>query len=165
MFVALHREALEPSLIRMTVPDGPVRDPPTHRMRVCQPTEEGRHQAVCVQPDGEVPVVGQDAVGQDVDRVPLVRSIMTRWNASKSAFLLKGCILPTDRFSTWYTCPPGAFRAALGMGKRIPRSGGRRKYYLRTCFRPSYAFLCFSSIMLMSASASGAKSFLGDFCR
>ena len=42
MFVALHREALEPSLIQMTVPDGPVRDPPTHRMRVCQPTEEDR---------------------------------------------------------------------------------------------------------------------------
>ena len=73
MFVALHREALEPSLIQMTVPDGPVRDPPTHRMRVCQPTEEGRHLAVCVRPDGEVPVVGQDAVGQDADRVPLVR--------------------------------------------------------------------------------------------
>src|SRR5208337_4032254 len=33
MFVALHREALEPSPIQMTVPDGPVRDPPTHRMR------------------------------------------------------------------------------------------------------------------------------------
>src|SRR5271157_3553698 len=45
MFVGLHREALEPSLIQMTVPDGPVRDPPTHRMRVCQPTEEGRHLA------------------------------------------------------------------------------------------------------------------------
>ena len=128
MLVALHREALEPSLIQMTVPDGPVRDPPTHRMRVCQPTEEGRHLAVCVRPDGEVPVVGQDAVGQDADRVPLVRSIMTRWNASKSASLPKRCILPTDRFSTWYTCPPGAFRAALGMGKRIPRSGGRRQY-------------------------------------
>jgi len=27
-----------------------------------------------------------------------------------------------------YTCPPGAFRAALGMGERIPRSGGRRQY-------------------------------------
>ena len=26
MFVALHREALEPSLIQMTVPDGPVRE-------------------------------------------------------------------------------------------------------------------------------------------
>src|SRR5208283_5465860 len=73
MFVALHREALEPSPIQMTVPDGPVRDPPTHRMRVCQPTEEGRHLAVCIRPDGEVPVVGQDAVGQDADRVPLVR--------------------------------------------------------------------------------------------
>jgi len=73
MFVALHREALEPSLIQMTVPDGPVRDPPTQRMRVCHPTEEGRHLAVCVRPDGEVPVVGQDAVGQDADRVPLVR--------------------------------------------------------------------------------------------
>ena len=70
MFVALHREALEPSLIQMTVADGPVRDPPTHRMRVCQPTEEGRHLAVCVRPDGEVPVVGQDAAGQDADRVP-----------------------------------------------------------------------------------------------
>ena len=75
MFVARHRESLkpEPSLIQMTVPDGPVRDPPTHRMRVCQPTEEGRHLAVCVRPDGEVPVVGQDAGGQDADRVPLVR--------------------------------------------------------------------------------------------
>ena len=50
MVVTLHREALEPSLIQMTVPDGPVRDPPTHRMRVCQPTEEGRHLAVCVRP-------------------------------------------------------------------------------------------------------------------
>src|SRR5271165_105939 len=47
-------------------------------------------------------------------------SIMTRWNASKSASLPKRCLLPTARFSTWYTCPPGAFRAALGMGKRIP---------------------------------------------
>ena len=28
------------------------------------------------------------------------------------------CILPTDRFKTWYTCPPGAFRAALGMGRK-----------------------------------------------
>ena len=73
MFVALHREALEPSLIQMTVPDGPVRDPPTHHMHVCQPTEEGRHLAVCVRPDGEPPVVGQDAEGQDADRVPLVR--------------------------------------------------------------------------------------------
>ncbi len=120
MFVARHRESLkpEPSLIQMTVPDGPVRDPPTHRMRVCQPTEEGRHLAVCVRPDGEVPCA----------------SIMTRWNASKSASLPKRCILPTDRVSTWYTCPPGAFRAALGM--RIPRSGGRRQYKLRPCFRP-----------------------------
>ena len=73
MFVARHREAPEPSLIQMTIPDGPVRDPSTHRMRVCQPTEEGRHLAVCVRPDGEVPVVGQDAAGQDADRVPLVR--------------------------------------------------------------------------------------------
>ncbi len=73
MVVALHREVLEPSLIQMTVPDGPVRDPPTHRMRVCQLTQEGRHLAVCVRPDGEVSVVGQDAVGQDADRVPLVR--------------------------------------------------------------------------------------------
>ena len=129
MFVALHREALEPSLIQMTVPDGPVRDPPTHRMRVCQPTEEGRHLAVCVRPDGEVPVVGQDAVEHRM-RIGCrwCASIMTRWNASKSASLPKRCILPTDRFSTWYTCPPGAFRAALGVGKRIPRSGGRRQY-------------------------------------
>jgi len=64
-------------------------------------------------------------------------SIMTRWNASKSASLPKRCILPTDRFSTWYTCPPGAFRAALGIGKRILRSGGRRQYELRPCFRPA----------------------------
>jgi hypothetical protein len=117
MFVALHREALEPSLTQMTVPDGPVRDPLTHRMRVCQPTAEGRHLAVCV---------GQTAKCQWLDKTQEDRmrigcrwcaSIKTRWNASKSASLPKRCLLPTDRFSTWYTCPPGAFRAALGMGE------------------------------------------------
>ena len=86
-------------------------------MRVCQPTEEGRHLTVCVRPDGEVPVVGQDAV-EDRTRIGCrwCASIMTRWNASKSASSPKRCSLPTARFSTWYTCPPGAFRAALGMG-------------------------------------------------
>src|SRR5271166_6129438 len=106
----------------MTVSDGPVRDSPTHRVCVCvcQPTEEGRHLAVCVRPDGEVPVVGQDAIGQERIGCRWCASIMTRWNASKSASLPKRCSLPTDRFSTWYTCPPGAFRAAVGMGKWIP---------------------------------------------
>src|SRR5271157_3712643 len=120
MFVALHREALEPSLIQMTVPDSPVRDPPTHRMRVCQPTKEGRHLAVCVRPDGEVPVVRQDAVGQDADRVPLVRL--------EVGLLAEEVPLADRSVQTWYTCPPGAFRAALGMRKGIPRSGGRRLY-------------------------------------
>jgi hypothetical protein len=41
-------------------------------MGVRQPTEEGRDLNVCLRPHGEVPVVGQDAVGQDADRVPLV---------------------------------------------------------------------------------------------
>ena len=95
---------------------------------VCQPTEEGRHLAVCVRPDGEVPVVGQDAIGQERIGCRWCASIMTRWNASKSASLPKRCSLPTDRFSTWYTCPPGAFRAAVGMGKWIPTERWPRQY-------------------------------------
>jgi hypothetical protein len=36
-------------------------------------------------------------------------SIMTRWNASKSAFLPKRCILPTDRFNTMVHLPARCF--------------------------------------------------------
>jgi hypothetical protein len=39
-------------------------------------------------------------------------SITSCWNASKSAFLRKRCIPPTDQFRTWYTCPSCAFLAA-----------------------------------------------------
>ncbi len=60
--------------------------------------------------------IGQDAIGQERIGCRWCASIMTRWNASKSVSLPKRCSLPTDRFSTWYTCPPGAFRAAVGMG-------------------------------------------------
>src|SRR5437764_13387718 len=42
-------------------------------MGVCQPTEEGRHLTVLFGPDHEVPVVGEDAVGQHADRVTSVR--------------------------------------------------------------------------------------------
>ena len=55
--VAPHREALESSLIKMPVTHGPMRDPPAHRMRVRQPTEEDRDLAVCLRPDNKVPVV------------------------------------------------------------------------------------------------------------
>jgi hypothetical protein len=55
MFVALHREALESTLIKMSVTHGPMRDPPAHRMRVPQPTEEGRDLAVGLRPDNKVP--------------------------------------------------------------------------------------------------------------
>ena len=118
MSVARHREALEPepSLIQMAVPMSGAR--PSNASHACVPANGRRPSlAVCVRPDGEVPVVGQDAGGQDADPVPLVRLIMTRWNASKSASLPKRCILPTDRFSTWYTCPPGAFRLLLAWVK------------------------------------------------
>ena len=62
-------------------------------------------------------------------------SIMTCWNASKPATLRKRCILPTDRFRAWYTCPSCAFRAALGIGSKAPKGGGHRLYKLRTRFR------------------------------
>ncbi len=73
MFVALHREAVESSLIKMSVTHSPMRDPPAHRMRLRQPTEEGRDLAVCLRPDNKVPMVRHDTVGQDGDRVSLVR--------------------------------------------------------------------------------------------
>ena len=70
--VALYREALESSLIERTVSYGPVRDSPRHGVGVRQPTEEGHDLAVGLRPDGEVPMVGQDTVGEDGDGVPLV---------------------------------------------------------------------------------------------
>jgi hypothetical protein len=50
-----------------------MRDPPAHRVGVRQPAEEGGHFPIGLRPDDEVPVVGQDAVRQDADRVPPVR--------------------------------------------------------------------------------------------
>ena len=45
--------------------------------------------------------------------------------------------LAASPFPAWYHPPAGCFwRAALGMEKRIPRSGGHRQYELRACFRP-----------------------------
>ena len=55
MCVALHRESLESSLIQMSVTHGPMHDPPGHRMRVPQPTEESRDLAVGLRPDNKVP--------------------------------------------------------------------------------------------------------------
>ena len=46
-------------------------------------------------------------------------SITSCWNASKSASLRKRCILPTDRFRAWYTCPSCAFREGLVKGSAI----------------------------------------------
>src|SRR5208283_4363436 len=116
MFVALHREALEPSLTQMTVPT--VRCATLQRIACVWASQ--RQKAV-TWPSAS----GQTAKCQWLDKTQSDRmrigcrwcaSIMTRWNASKSASLPKRCLLATDRFSTWYTCPPGAFRAALGMG-------------------------------------------------
>jgi len=61
------------SLTKKPVIHGPMRDPPAHHMRVRQPTEEGRDLAVCLRPDNKVPMVRQDTVGWDADRVSLVR--------------------------------------------------------------------------------------------
>src|SRR5271157_5061226 len=121
MFVALHREALESSLIKMSVTHGPMRDPPAHCMRVRQPTEESRDLAVCLRPDNKVPMVRQDTVGQDADRVSLVRLDHDPLKRLEVGVLGKEVLLPTDRFKTWYTCPPGAFRAALGMRRKLTR--------------------------------------------
>ena len=100
-------------------------------MRACQPTEEGRHLAVCVRPDGEVPVVGQDAVGQDADRVPLVRldhDPLERLEVgvlAEEVHLADRSVqhmvhLPAGCFSrcSWYSCtfPENAEAAATGQG-------------------------------------------------
>ena len=73
MVVALHRGALESALIEMPVPHRSVCDPPPHRMGLCEPTNESRHLIVSLRPDGEVPMIRRDAVGEDTDRVTLVR--------------------------------------------------------------------------------------------
>ena len=69
----LNWEALESSLIERTMPHGPMRDPPAHRVRVRQPSEEVGELSVCLGPDDKVPMVGQDAVRQNADRMSRVR--------------------------------------------------------------------------------------------
>jgi hypothetical protein len=41
--------------------------------------------------------------------------MITERNGRRSGALVRelGDNLPTERFQTWWTCPPGAFRAAL----------------------------------------------------
>ena len=50
-----------------------MRDPPAHRVRVRQPSEELGELSICLGPDDKVPMVGQDAVRQNADRVSRVR--------------------------------------------------------------------------------------------
>ena len=63
MFDALHREALESSLIKMSVTHGPMRDPAAHRMRVPSQRKKAVTLALCLRPDNKVPMVRQDTVG------------------------------------------------------------------------------------------------------
>ncbi len=72
MVVSLDREALETAPIQMSGADRPVCDPPAHRVRLRQPTEESRHLVVSLRPDDEMPMIGQDAKREDADRVASV---------------------------------------------------------------------------------------------
>ena len=76
-------------------------DPPTHRVGVGEPTKESRHLTVGLRPDDEVPMIGQDAVGEDSNRVTLGASIMRRKRLEVGILWRKRCIMATDPFSTW----------------------------------------------------------------
>jgi hypothetical protein len=72
MFIALNREALESTLIDRTISHCPMRDPPAHRVRVGQPTEECGDLVVGLRPNGKMPMIRQYAVRQYADRVTLI---------------------------------------------------------------------------------------------
>jgi hypothetical protein len=72
MFVALDGEALETSLIKVPMSNGPVRNSPAHRVCVSQPAEVIRHLSIFLGPNCELPVVRHHAVREDADRVSLV---------------------------------------------------------------------------------------------
>ena len=72
MVVALDREALESSLIQVSVPDRPVCDAPAHGVRLRQPPKKVGHLTLLGRPDDEVPVVGEHTVRQNADGLPLV---------------------------------------------------------------------------------------------
>ncbi len=71
--VTLHRETLEPSLIEVPVPHGSVRNAPAHRVRVSTLPEEACQLTILLRPDNKVPVIGQNTIRQDTQRLPLVR--------------------------------------------------------------------------------------------
>ncbi len=123
MVVALDREALESPLIQMPVSYGPMRDPPTHGVRVRQPTEEVRDLTVGLRPDDEVPVVGQDAVRQDANRMSLMRLDHDALKRLEVGILVRrgASCRPID---SAHDRPARRvrLRAVLGMGETIPRA-------------------------------------------
>ncbi len=72
MVVTLYREALESSLIERSVAHSTMRNAPAHCMRVREPPKKVRQLTVLLQPDDEVPMIGQDTIRQDADWLPLV---------------------------------------------------------------------------------------------
>ena len=72
VFIALQGKALEPPLIKRAVAHGLVGDSPPHRMRMCQPPKKRRQLPIVLRPDHEVPMVREDAVRQDSQRMALM---------------------------------------------------------------------------------------------
>ncbi len=72
MVITLYREALESSLIKRSVTHNTMRNAPSHCMRVREPPKKVRHLNVLLRPDDDVPMIGQDAIRQDADCLPLM---------------------------------------------------------------------------------------------
>ncbi len=71
MFVVLHREMLESSLVQMSGTTGAVMRMPTHAVRYRQPLKEITDFAIRLRPNDEMPVIGHDDEIQNPKRNPL----------------------------------------------------------------------------------------------
>src|SRR5450432_17948 len=72
VIVLLDGEAFESALIEMAITDGVMRHPPAHGVSVGEPAEEVGDLVIVRGVDDEMPVAGQDAVGENADWMALV---------------------------------------------------------------------------------------------
>ena len=73
MPIALYGQTLESSLIHVPVTHGPMRHAPAHGVRVRQPPKKVRQLTILLRPDDKLPLVGQNTIRQNTDRLPRVR--------------------------------------------------------------------------------------------